>query len=139
MFAVYAAVSFIDPLLLWAGGKMLGFDHRWRLGVFIAAAVVGAAGIMTIVGRRRTNLSVDVLAITGWLVLGLVLAPVLGLWPSAPVAIACYAGLLVLILGYVWFVGRFQTAFLRTASWPITWTLLAAGFAFCAYRLIIYQ
>jgi hypothetical protein len=139
MFICYAAVSFLDPLLLWSGGKLLGFDSRWHLGVFIAAAVVGAAGIITIVGRERTRLSVDVLAIAAWLLLGLVLAPVLGLAPSAGVAIACYAVLLGVILAYVLFIGSWKTAFVRTVSWPVTWSLLAAGFAFCAYRLVLYQ
>jgi hypothetical protein len=143
MAVCYLAVSALDPLLLWGGGKLMskifGFGSHWKLGVFIAAAVVGAAGIMTIVGRQRTRLSVDVLAIAAWLVLGLVLAPILGLAPPAGAAIACYAGLLVLILLYVRLVGQWQTAFLRTLSWPVTWSLLAAAFAFCAYRLIIYQ
>ncbi len=139
----YAAVSFIGPFLLWAGGVLMsdifGFGSHWSLGVFIAAAVVGAAGIMTIVGRERTRLAVDVLTIAGWLLLGLALAPILGLAPPAGAAIACYAALMLLILFYVRFVGRWETAFLRTVSWPLTWSLLAAGFAFCAYRLIIYQ
>jgi hypothetical protein len=143
MFVVYAAVSCVDPFLLWAGGKLMsdifGFGSRWPLGVFIAAALVGAAGIMTIVGRERTRLSVDVLAIGAWLLLGLVLAPLLGLAPPAGVAIACYAALLVAILVYVLFLGRWKTAFVRTVTWPVTWSLLAAGFAFCVYRLIIYQ
>ena len=105
MFACYVAVSFIDPLLLWGGGKLMGsifgFGSRWALGVFIAAAVVGAAGFMTIVGRERTSLAVDVVAITAWLLLGLVVAPILGLAPSTGVAIGSYAVLLLLILGYV--------------------------------------
>jgi hypothetical protein len=83
MFACYAAVSVIDPLLLWCGGELMssifGFGSRWPLGVFLAAALVGAAGFMTIVGRERTSLSVDVLAITAWVLLGVVVAPVLGL------------------------------------------------------------
>ena len=72
MFACYAAVSVIDPLLLWSGGELtgaiFGFSSRWPLGVFLAAALVGAAGFMTITGRERTSLSVDVLAITAWVV-----------------------------------------------------------------------
>jgi hypothetical protein len=91
------------------------------------------------VGRERTSLAVDVLAIGAWVVLGLVVAPILGLAPPPAAAIAAYAVLLVAILVYVLFVGHFQVAFFRTLSWPITWTLLAAGFAFCAYRLILYQ
>jgi hypothetical protein len=142
MFACYVAVSFVDPLLLWGGGKLMGsifgFGSRWPLGVFIAAAVVGAAGFMTIVGRERTSLAVDVVAITAWLLLGLVVAPILGLAPPTGVAIASYAVLLLLILGYVRAVGRWETAFLRTLSWPVTWSLLAALFAFCAYRLILF-
>ena len=55
MFACYAAVSFIDPLLLWGGGEMMGsifgFSSRWPLGVFLAAALVGAAGFITITGQ----------------------------------------------------------------------------------------
>jgi len=142
MFACYMAVSFIDPLLLWGGGKLMsaifGFGSRWSLGVFIAAALVGAAGFMTIVGRQRTSLAVDFVAITAWLVLGVVVAPILGLAPPAGAAIACYAVMLLLILAYVRGVGRWETAFLRTLSWPVTWSLLAAFFAFSAYRLIIF-
>ena len=45
MFACYVAVSSIDPLLLWGGGKLMssifGFSSRWSLGVFIAAAPQG--------------------------------------------------------------------------------------------------
>jgi hypothetical protein len=142
MFACYVAVSFVDPLLLWGGGKLMGsifgFGSRWPLGVFIAAALVGAAGFMTIVGRERTSLAVDVVAITAWLLLGLVVAPILGLAPPTGAAIASYAVLLLLILGYVRAIGRWETAFLRTLSWPVTWSLLAALFAFCAYRLILF-
>lgn len=143
MAACYLAVCLVDPALLWGGGKLMGelfnFNSHWRIGLFMAAALVGAAGFITIVGRERTNLSVDVLAITAWLVLGLVLAPILGLAPSVGVSIACYAALLIVILLYVLFIGHWKTAFLRTVSWPVTWSLLAVFFAFCAYRLIIYQ
>jgi hypothetical protein len=143
MFACYAAVSFIDPLLLWLGGKLMGsifsFSSHWHLGVFMAAALVGAAGFMTIVGRERTNIAVDVLAISAWVVLGLVVGPIVGLAPPVGVAIALYAVLLAGIFGYVVFVGRFQIAFLRTLSWPMTWSLLALFFAWSAYQLILYQ
>ena len=74
MLACYAVVSFIGPLLLWGGGALMsaifGFGSHWALGVYMVAGLVGAAGFMTIVGRRRANLSVDVLAITAWLILG---------------------------------------------------------------------
>ena len=143
MFACCVAVSIANPLLLWCGGKLMGsifnFSSRWPLGVFIAAAVVGAAGFITIVGRERTRLSVDVLAITAWVVLGLIVAPILGLALSPLAAIICYAGLLLVNFAYVLRFGRWQTAFLRTLSWPVTWTLLAAFFAFAAFRLILYQ
>ncbi|HEY5394230.1 MAG TPA: hypothetical protein VIL16_02435, partial [Trebonia sp.] len=98
-----------------------------------------AAGFMTIVGRERTRLSVDVLTIAAWLVLGLIVAPIVGLAPSALVAIIVYAVLLVVILGYVVTVGRFQTAFIRTLGWPATWSLLGVFFAFAAYRLILFH
>ena len=43
MFACYVAVSVIGPLLLWAGGALMGaifgFGSHWRLGVFIAGAL----------------------------------------------------------------------------------------------------
>jgi hypothetical protein len=59
MLACYVAVSVIGPLLLWAGGALMGaifgFGSHWRLGVFVAAALVGAAGFMTVVGRERTS------------------------------------------------------------------------------------
>jgi hypothetical protein len=143
MFACYVAVSVIVPLLLWAGGALMGaifgFGSHWRLGVFIAAALVGAAGFMTIVGRERTGLSVDILAISAWLLLGLVVAPIVGLAPGTATAIVCYAVLLLAIFLYVRSVGRWRTAFLRTVSWPMTWSLVAAAFAYAAYELILYQ
>jgi hypothetical protein len=142
MFACYVAVSVIGPLLLWGGGALtgdiFGFGSRWRLGVYIAAALVGAAGFMTIVGRVRTSLSVDILAINAWLLLGFVVAPILGLAPGTAAAIAGYAALLLAILVYVRGVGRWRTAFLRSVSWPLTWSLLAAGFAYAAYELLLY-
>jgi hypothetical protein len=142
MFACYVAVSVINPLLLWGGGELMssifGFGSRWPLGVFMAAALVGAAGFMTIVGRERTRLSVDVLAITAWLLLGLVVAPILGLALPTGAAIASYGVLLLVVLVYVLRFGRWETAFLRTASWPLTWSLLAVFFAFSAQRLLLY-
>jgi len=143
MFACYVAVSFIDPLLLWCGGELMssifGFGSRWPLGLFLAAALVGAAGFMTIVGRERTSLSVDVLAISTWLLLGLVVAPVFGLALPTGAAIASYGILLLAILLYVLRFGRWETTFLRTVSWPVTWSLLALLFAFSAYRLILFS
>ena len=143
MFASFAAVSLFDPLLLWCGGELMaaifGFSSHWKLGVFMVAALVGAAGFMTIVGRERTRLSVDILAIAAWVVLGLIVAPIIGLAPPVGVAIAIYAVLLGAILLYVLFLGRWNRAFVRTVSWPITWSLLALFFAFAAYELILYQ
>jgi hypothetical protein len=142
MFACYAAVSVIDPLLLWCGGELMssifGFGSRWPLGVCLAAALVGAAGFMTIVGRERTSLSVDVLAITAWVLLGVVVAPVLGLALPRGGAIASYGVLLLVNLLYVLRFGRWETAFLRTVSWPVTWSLLALFFALSAHQLIFY-
>jgi hypothetical protein len=142
MFSSYLAVSVLDPLLLWCGGKLMssifGFGSRWPLGVFMAAALVGAAGFITIVGRERTRLSVDILAITAWLVLGLVVAPVLGLALPTGAAIASYGVLLVVILLYVLLFGRWETPFLHTVSWPVIWSLLAVFFAFSAHRLILF-
>ncbi len=142
MFACYVAVSVLVPFLLWSGGKLMGqifsFGSHWKLGLFIAAGIVGAAGFMTIVGRERTRLAVDVLAITAWGVLGFIVAPILGLDLSTTAAIVCYAVLLLLTLGYVLAAGRWEKAFVRTLSWPITWTLLAAFFAWSAYRLVLF-
>jgi hypothetical protein len=142
MFACYVAVSVVSPLLLWCGGKLMGaifgFGSRWPLGLFIAAAVVGAAGFMTIVGRERTRLAVDFLAIGAWLLLGLVVAPIVGLAPPVGVALILYAAMLLIIFVYVLRVGRWESAFVRTVSWPMTWTLLAAFFAFCAHRLVLF-
>ena len=143
MFASFAAVSLFDPLLLWCGGELMaaifGFSSHWKLGVFMVAALVGAAGFMTIVGRERTRLSVDILAIAAWVVLGLIVAPIIGLAQPVGVAIAIYAVLLGAILLYVLFLGRWNRAFVRTVSWPITWSLLALFFALAAYELILYQ
>ena len=143
MFACYFAVSFFDPFLLWVGGKLMGaifgFGTHWPLGVFLVAALVGAAGFMTIVGHERTSLTVDFLAIAAWVVLGLIVAPIVGLAPSPLVAIIIFAVMLAAILGYVLFVGRWEKAFFRTLSWPITWSLLAVFFAYTAYHLILFQ
>jgi hypothetical protein len=142
MFFCFLAVSVIDPLLLWGGGELtgsiFGFGSHWRLGVFMAAALVGAAGFITIEGRHRTNLSVDILAITAWLLLGLIIAPILGLALPTAAAIVCYAVLLLAVLIYVLRFGRWETAFVRTLSWPVTWSLLALFFALSAYRLLLY-
>jgi hypothetical protein len=139
MLACFVAVSIIDPLLLWSGGELtsaiFGFSSRWPLGVFMAAALVGAAGFMTIAGRERTSLSVDVLAISAWLLLGLVVAPIVGLAPPTAVAIACYAALLLSIFVYVLRFGHWKTPFLRTVSWPVTWSLLALLFAFSSHHM----
>jgi hypothetical protein len=142
MFACVAAVSVVEPFLLWGGGAIMGsifnFGTRWPLGVYMVASLVGAAGFMTIVGRERTRLSVDVLAIAAWLLLGVVVAPVLGLALPIAAAIVCYGVLLlamfVLVLGF----GRWQTSFLRTLTWPATWSLLAVFFGYAAHQLILY-
>ena len=143
MFACFAAVSLFDPLLLWCGGKLMGaifgFSSHWKLGVFMVASLVGAAGFITIVGRQRTRLSVDFLAISAWVVLGLIVAPIVGLAPSAIVAIILYAVVLISIFGFVMLAGQHRRAFLFTVSWPVTWTLLALFFAWAAYKLILYQ
>ena len=142
MFACYVAVAFGVPMLLWAGGAMMSslfsFNSHWKLGVFMAAALVGAAGFMTIVGRERTSLSVDFLAILAWLVLGLVVAPVLGLDLSTAAALICYAVLLLVTFAYVIALGRWQKSFVRTLTWPVTWSLIALFFAWAAYELILY-
>ena len=142
MFACFAAVSVIDPLLLWGGGGLtswiFGFDSRWPLGVFMAAALVGAAGFITITGRERTSLSVDAMAITAWLLLGFIVAPIIGLALPSGAAIATYGILLLLILVYVLRFGRWETAFLRTVSWPVTWSLLALLFALSAHQFVFY-
>lgn len=142
MFACVLAIGVIDPFLLWGGGAMMGsifdFSSRWALGVYMIAALVGAAGFMTIVGRERTRLAVDVLAIAAWLVLGLVIAPVIGLAPSHAVAIILYSVMLLATFVFVLASARWRTGFLHTLSWPLTWSALAILFAFAAYHLILY-
>jgi hypothetical protein len=141
--ACYLAVAVVDPFLLWVGGKLMGaifgFSSHWPLGVFMVAALVGAAGFMTIVGRERTSITVDILTITAWVVLGLIVAPIIGLAPSPLVAIILYAIMLAGIFVYVLRFGRFDIAFLRSISWPVTWSLLALFFAFCVHVLVLYQ
>jgi hypothetical protein len=143
MFACYIAVGLLDPLLLWAGGRLMGdifgFDSHWKLGVFMLAALVGAAGFMTIVGRQRTRLAVDVVTITAWFVLGLIVAPILGLALGTIPAIILYVILLAVTFAYVIGVGQWQRGFLTTLSWPVTWSLVAIFFAWTAYELILYQ
>ena len=46
--------------------------------------------------------------------------------------------LLVAIFVYVLRFGRWETAFLRTVSWPLTWSVLALLFAAAAHQLIFY-
>lgn len=143
MFACLVAVAFFVPLLLFCGGKLMGaifgFSSHWHLGVFMVAALVGTAGFITIVGRKRTSLSVDFLAISAWVLLGLVIAPVLGLAPGIVASLVCYGVLLLVNFAFVLRFGQWQTAFLRTVTWPVTWSALALFFAFCAYKLVIYQ
>jgi hypothetical protein len=143
MFACCVAIAFVDPFLLFLGGELMGsifgFGSHWHLGVFMVAALVGAAGFMTIVGRERTNLAVDVLTVGAWIVLGLVVAPILGLALAIVPAIICYGVLLLAVFAYVLRFGRWQTSFLRPITWPVTWSILALFFAFSAYRLILYQ
>jgi hypothetical protein len=143
MFACFAAVSVLNPLLLWCGGELMGaifgFSSHWKIGVFMIAALVGAAGFMTIVGRERTRISVDFLAISAWVVLGFIVAPIIGLAPPAGVAVILYAVVLVGIFGFVLLAGQHRRAFLFTLSWPVTWSLLALFFAWAAYKLILYQ
>ncbi|MGZ4271134.1 MAG: hypothetical protein ACXVSX_18220 [Solirubrobacteraceae bacterium] len=111
------------------------FRNPW---VFMSAALVGAAGFITITGRERTSLSVDALAITAWVILGLIVAPIIGLALPSGAAIACYGILLLLILVYVLRFGRWETAFLSTVSWPVTWSLLALLFALSAHQFVFY-
>jgi hypothetical protein len=93
---------------------------------------------MTIVGRERTSLSVDFLAITAWLLLGLVVAPVLGLAISPAAALASCGVLLLVILVFVRRFGRWEAEFRSTLSWPVTWSLLALFFAYSAHQLVFY-
>jgi hypothetical protein len=143
MFAAYFAVSVLVPLTLFCGGKLMGlifgFSSRWPRGIFVAAALVGTAAFITIVGRVRTRLSVDVLAIGGWVILGLIVAPILGLAPPTGVAIACYAVMLLAIFVYVLRFGRWETGFFHTLSWPVMWSLLGVVLAYSAYRLILFR
>ena len=136
----YLAVSVIGPLLLFCGGELtslvFGFDSRWPLGLFMAGCLVGAAGFITIVGRERTSLSVDVLAIAAWLFLGLVVAPLVGLALPREAAFASYGVLLLVILSVVRLFGQWETDFRHNLSWPVTWSLLALLFAYSSHRLI---
>lgn len=138
----YLAVSVIGPLLLFCGAQLtslvFGLDSRWPLGIFMAAGLVGAAGFITIFGRERTNLSVDILAITAWLLLGLVVAPLIGLALPPGAALASYGILLLIILLVVRRFGRWESDFRRTLSWPLTWTLLGVLFAYTSHQLLFY-
>jgi len=138
----YLAVSVIGPLLLFCGAQVMslafGLDSQWPLGLFMAAGLVGAAGFITIFGRERTNLSVDLLAITAWLLLGLVVAPLIGLALPPGAALASYGVLLLVILLVVRRFGRWESDFRRTLSWPVTWSLLGLLFAYSAHQLIFY-
>lgn len=117
---------------------IFGLDSRWPIGLFMAAGLVGAAGFMTVVGRERTSLSVDILAIAAWLLLGLVVAPPIGLaLPPGP-ALASDGVLLLGILFVVRRFGNWETDFHRTLSWPVIWSLLALLFAYIWHQLIFY-
>lgn len=141
MFFAFLMISIINPLLLAAGAQALGvvgLDPRWPLGVFMAAGLVGGAGLVTIVGRERTSLSVDVVAVAAWLILGLLVAPLLGLALPPGVALTLYGLLLVGILVLVRRFGRWETAFHRSLSWPMTWSLLALFFGYTWHALMLY-
>lgn len=143
MFISYLAVSVIGPLLLFCGAQVMslvfGLDSRWPVGIFMAAGLVGAAGFITIFGRERTDLSVDLLAIAAWLVLGLVVAPLIGLALPPAAALASYGVLLAVILFVVRRFGRWESDFARTLSWPVTWSLLGLLFAYSAHQLVFYS
>jgi energy-converting hydrogenase Eha subunit C len=94
---------------------------------------------MTIVGRQRTRLTVDILTIAAWVVLGLIVAPIIGLALSPLPAVIVFAVMLAGIFVYVLRFGHFDVAFTTTLSWPITWSLLALFFAFCLHQLVLYQ
>jgi hypothetical protein len=34
--------------------------------------------------------------------------------------------------------GRWEKSFAHTLSWPVTWSLMALFFTYCAYKLILY-
>ncbi len=142
MFLCYLAVAVFGPLLLFCGAEVMSLlfdvDSRWPLGLFMVASLVGAAGFMTIVGRERTSLSVDVLAIAAWCLLGLVVAPLLGLAVSPGVALVSYGVVLLVILLFVRRFGYWESDFRRSLSWPMTWSLLALVFAYSSHQLVFY-
>jgi hypothetical protein len=72
-------------------------------------------------------------------VLGLIVAPIIGLALSPLAAIIVYAVMLAGIFVYVLRFGQFDVSFLQTVSWPITWSLVALFFAFCCHQLVLYQ
>jgi hypothetical protein len=138
----YLAVSVIGPLLLFCGGQLMslvfGLDSRWPLGVFMAAGLVGAAGFITIFGRERTNLSLDLVAVAAWLFLGLVVAPLIGLALPPGAALASYGVLLLIILLVVRGFGRWESDFRGALSWPVTWSVLGVLFAYTSHQLLFY-
>ena len=142
-FLAYLAVSVLVPMLLFFGAEAMslvfGLTPRWPLGLFMAAGLVGGAGFITIVGRERTNRSVDLLAIAAWLLLGLVVAPLLGLALPPEAALVAYGVLLLAILFVVRRFGTWHADFRHTLSWPVTWCLLAVFFAYCWYELAFYS
>ena len=142
MFLCYLAVAVFGPVLLFCGAEFMSLffdvDSQWPLGLFMVASLVGAAGFMTIVGRERTSLSGDVLAIAAWCLLGLVVAPLLGLAVSPGVALVSYGVVLLVILLFVRRFGNWESDFRRSLSWPMTWSLLALVFAYSSHQLVFY-
>lgn len=138
----YLAVSVVGPLLLFCGAQVMsfvfGFDSRWPLGVYMAAGLVGGASFITIVGRERARLSVDLVAIGAWILLGLVVAPIVGLALPPAAALVGYGVLLVAILVGVRRFGQWEKSFLRTLSWPVTFSILAVFFAYTWHQLVFY-
>lgn len=128
MFLCYLAVGVISPWLLFGGAQVMslifGLEPRWPVGLFMAAGLVGAAGFMTVVGRERTSLSVDILAIAAWLLLGLVVAPPLGLALPPGAALASDG---VLLLGILFVVRRFGNS--RLSAFRRRRGLMVAGWA----------
>ena len=138
----YMAACVIVPALLYAGGQLMGsifsLSARWPFGLFLLAALVGEATFITIVGRERGSAAVDLLTITGWLILGLVIAPIVALALSDGAAATVFAVLLVGNLIFVRAFGVWQEAFRRSLSWPVTWSVMALIFAAASYELIFF-
>ena len=87
-------------------------------------------GVMKVVNLAHGDLAV----VAGYVAIGVITVTHIPVLWSFVIVVPVMA-----IFGYVLLLGQWEKAFVKTLTWPVTWSLLAVGFAFIAYRLILFQ